>query len=87
MIDPSDADLADVASHDSSSSEEEEGRFTIGYLPTQEQVAALLEEGPVSTDTLADDIEELIGVAKEILPSVQQCLIQSVQAHLEAQKE
>lgn len=62
----------------------EGGTLTLGYLPTQEQVAALLEEGPVAPDTLAEDIEELIRVAKEVLPSVQECLIASVKANLES---
>jgi hypothetical protein len=42
------------------------------------QVAALLHEGTSSTDSLVSEVETLTSLCKEILPCVQQCLVQSV---------
>ena len=87
LIDPNSDELSEAADSNPDPEAVSEGTLTLGYLPTQEQVAALSEEGPVSPETLTEDLATLIEVAKAVLPSVQQCLIESVKANLDAQKE
>lgn len=77
VVDP---DFREETATDSEAKVANDGSITIGYQPSLDQVSAFQHEGLMDSDLLADDVERLTKVCKEILPSVQSCLIQSLKA-------
>ena len=51
---------------------------TVGYLPSSEQIACLLQEGCVDPDMLISDTDHLKNICSELLPNVTKCLVDSV---------
>ena len=52
--------------------------MTVGYLPSSEQIACLLQEGCTDPKTLISDIGHLKDVCSDLLPNVTKCLTDSV---------
>ena len=84
MVDP---DFKEETRTDSEDKSENDGAVTIGYQPSLDQVSAFQHEGLMDSDLLAEDVERLTKVCKETLPSVQNCLIQSLKAGAKSAKK
>ncbi|XP_040572802.1 exosome complex component MTR3 [Lepeophtheirus salmonis] len=68
--------------HASITDEENDGNIVIGYQPSLEQIVALLQDGIMEQTVLSSQIQNLIISAKETLPMIQECLIESLNEKL-----
>nr|ACO10228.1 Exosome complex exonuclease MTR3 [Caligus rogercresseyi] len=65
-----------------SNAEENQGHIIIGYQPSLEQIAALLQDGVLESSALSSQMRSLIKAAEATLPSVQECLMRSLSEKL-----